>query len=69
MVGGIEAAQQKLAGKVMGKPGVVGTAIGERGGKACLMVYVSDSAAARKIPGTVGGFRVVVTNTGRIERL
>jgi hypothetical protein len=69
MGGGIEAAQRKLAGKVMGKPGVVGTAIGERRGKPCVQVYVSDAAAARTIPSSVDGFPVVVTNSGRIERL
>jgi len=69
MGSGIEAAQRKLAGKVMGRPGVVGTSIGEHGGKACLQVYVSDSGAAAKVPKSVDGFRVVVTRTGRIERL
>lgn len=48
----------------MGRPGVSGTAVGERHGKPCLLVYVSDRKAGRSIPADVGGYPVVVETTG-----
>ena len=65
----LEAAQRKLAARVMGRPGVIGTAIGERGGKPCLKVYVTDRDAAKTLPRTVDGFRVVAEGTGAFKRL
>lgn len=65
----LQAAQRDLAAQVMGRPGVVGTAIGEKGGKPCLKVYLSDSGAKKTIPRKVGGFPVVVEVTGSIRRL
>lgn len=65
----LAAAQRELTAKVMGKPGVEGTAVGKRGGKPCLKVYVSDAAAGRKVPRKVGGFPVVVEESGRFRRL
>jgi len=65
----IEAAQRELTGKVMGKPGVSGTAIGQRGGKPCLKVYVSDSRAGQSVPRKVGGYPVVVETTGSFKKL
>ena len=65
----LEAAQRKLTARVMGRPGVTGTAIGERGGKPCLKVYVTDKDSGKTLPRTVDGFRVVVEVTGRIRRL
>jgi hypothetical protein len=65
----LEAAQRKLTSKVMGRPGVSGTAIGERGGKVCLKVYVSDDKAGKNLPRSVDGFRVVVEVTGAFKRL
>jgi len=67
--GAIKAAHKELTGKVMGRAGVSGTAIGEKGGKPCLKVYVNDSKARPSIPGTVGGFPVVVEKTGGFRRL
>ena len=69
MSGDIKAAHRELTGKVMGREGISGTAIGEKGGKPCLKVYVSDSKAGRSIPGRVGGFPVVVEKTGGFRRL
>jgi hypothetical protein len=69
MGGDINTAQHELNGKVMGRPGISGTAIGERGGKPCLKVYISDSKAAVRVPKRVGGFPVVVETTGRFQRL
>ena len=65
----LDAAHRELTNRVMGRPGVTGTAIGERGGKACLKVYVSDGKAGKTLPRTVGGFRVVVEVTGSFKRL
>ncbi len=65
----LKSAHRELTGKVMGRAGVSGTAIGERAGRPCLKVYVSDSEAGRSIPKKVGGFTVVVEQTGRFERL
>ena len=65
----LEAAQRKLTARVMGRPGVTGTAIGERGGKPCLKVYVSDRDVAMAMPRTVDGFKVLVEVTGTFRRL
>lgn len=65
----LEAAQAELTNQVMDWPGVTGTAIGEKGGKPCLKVYVSDRASGKRVPGKVGGFPVVVEVTGTFNRL
>ena len=65
----LEAAHRELTGRVMGRPGVTGTAIGERQGKPCLKVYVTDSKAGKSLPRTVGGFRVIIEKTGPFRRL
>ena len=65
----LKAAHRQLTAQVMGRQGVSGTAIGERGGKPCLKVYVSDASAARSVPKRVGGYPVVVETTGSFERL
>jgi hypothetical protein len=69
MAGDPRAALRELTSKVMGRPGVSGTAIGERGGKPCLKVYVDGSGPPPKIPGSVSGFPVVVEKTGGFKRL
>ena len=65
----LEAAHRDLTDRVMGRPGVTGTAIGERCGKPCLKVYVTDVKAGKSVPRTVGGFRVVIEVTGSFQRL
>ena len=65
----IETAHRKLTGRVMGREGVSGTGIGERGGQPCLKVYLSDRKAAGSVPKEVGGFPVVVEVTGHFRRL
>ncbi len=65
----IKAAHRKLTDKVMGRPGVTGTAIGIHGGKPCLMVYLSERGAGRSVPSSVGGFPVVTEVTGSFRRL
>lgn len=62
-------AHRELTGKVMGRQGVTGTAIGRDGGRPCLKVYVSESGAGRAVPKKVGGYRVVVEKTGTFKRL
>jgi hypothetical protein len=65
----LKEAQRKLTDQVMGRPGVTGTAIGEKGGKPCLKVYVADEKAAKTLPEKIGGFPVVVEVTGSFRRL
>jgi ribosomal protein S28E/S33 len=65
----LKAAQKHLAARVMGRPGVTGTAIGEKNGKACLKVYLSERDAGRSIPRSVWGVPVVVEVTGPIRPL
>ena len=65
----LEAARQELTRRVMGRPGVSGTAVGEKNGKPCLKVYVSDREAGRSIPKDVGGYPVVVETTGPFRSL
>ncbi len=69
MSGDIKAAHRELTGKVMGQPGVSGTAIGMDGGKPCLMVYLSEKGAGKSVPRSVKGFSVVTEVTGSFRRL
>ena len=52
-------------------PGVKGIAIGESGGKPCILVLVVDKngEGVTKIPSQLEGFPVVVEETGAIHRL
>jgi len=61
-------AQRKLTAKVMGRPGVIGTAIAMSKGDHCLKVLIEDARGRRAIPKEVDGYRVVVEDTGRIRR-
>ena len=67
----IEDAHRRLSRKVMGRPGVVGTAIGVTGGEPCLKVYLAGGGGEEKarIPGSCKGYRVVIEKTGTIRRL
>ena len=71
MAASIQDAHRRLSRKVMGRPGVVGTAIGVAAGKPCLKVYLASGVGGEKarIPGRCGGYRVVVETTGTIRRL
>lgn len=54
----------------MGRPGVVGTAIGVAAGKPCLKVYLASGGGGEaRIPRSCGGYRVVVEKTGTLRRL
>jgi hypothetical protein len=65
----IKAAQRELTGKVMGREGVTGTAIGEHRGQPCLKVYVTDAKIGRTVPRKAGGFPVIVEVSGDFRRL
>ncbi len=69
MAADLNAAHRKLTDKVMGRPGVTGTAIGEKGGAPCLKVYVAEKGAGGSIPREVQGFPVVVEVTGGFRGL
>ena len=70
MAAGIEDAHRRLSKRVMGRPGVVGTAIGMASGKPCLKVYVASGAGGdgARIPRSYDGYRVLVEKTGTIRR-
>ena len=69
MASDIKAAQRELTASVMGRSGVEGTAIGQKGGKPCLTVYVSSPEGAQALPREIKGFPVVVEKTGGFRRL
>ncbi len=64
----VKAALSELNRKVLGKPGVSGTAVGRSDGSPCLVVYLSDAGARGSIPGEVAGIPVKVEMTGPFER-
>jgi hypothetical protein len=65
----IEAAQRRVTDQVIDLDGVSGTAIGLDGNKPCIKVMVSTDEAARQIPKSMDGFKVIVEPTGSFERL
>ena len=69
MSGNIKAAHRELTSKVMGKPGVSGTAIGMHDGKPCLLVYLREKGAGKSVPRSVKGFVVVTQVSGSFRRL
>ena len=65
----LEAALRELTDRVMDWEGVSGTAIGEKGRKPCLKVYLSDPGVKGRVPRSVGGYPVVVEVSGVFKRL
>jgi hypothetical protein len=63
----LRAAHEKLTQQVMGRPGIAGTAVGERRGKPCLLVYLKARNAGKGLPRSVGGFPVVKEVTGDVR--
>lgn len=63
----LEAARRDLTERLMGRPGVSGTAVGEISGKPCLVVYLEESSATGGIPRRVRGFPVKVEKAGRFK--
>lgn len=53
----------------MGRPGISGTAIGRKGGKDCLVVYLNGEVDAGLVPAQVDGYPVVTERTGVFRRL
>lgn len=69
MVSDIQEANRALAAKVLGRPGVAGTAVGGSALRPCLRVYVDHPDAGRTIPKEFRGFPVEVEVTGTFRRL
>lgn len=68
MAPALKAAQRKLGDQVLGRPGVVGTAVGMSRGEHCLKVLIADDRGRHGLPRVVDGYPVVVEHTGRIRR-
>lgn len=64
----LKAAQRRLGEEVLGRPGVVGTAVGMSRGEVCLKVLIADERGRHGLPRQVDGYRVVVERTGQIRR-
>lgn len=64
----LDAARRELTDRVMGRPGVAGTAVGEKDGRPCLVVYLDGRKSDVRVPGSVGGFPVVVEKGGPFRR-
>ena len=67
----MERARRQVTRKVMRMKGVVGTAIGLRGGKPCIKVYLEkeDEGLRRRLPRSAAGVDVDVEVTGGMRRL
>jgi hypothetical protein len=65
----VEEILKKHTDKLMSVPGVVGVAQGEFEGIPCIKVFVmrKNSALLRHIPGQLGGYRVVVEESGEFR--
>ena len=65
-----EDACKKVTRRVIGIEGVTGTAIGLKGGKACVKVYLErdDPRLRAKVPRAVDGVEVDVEVTGKVRR-
>jgi hypothetical protein len=62
---------KKNTDRLLAVPGVVGTAIGESGGKPCILVLVSRLTAElrKQIPAEIEGYPVVIRETGTLRPL
>lgn len=71
MSGSIDRAHDRVTRRVIGMKGVSGTAIGMRGGKPCVKVYLEkdDPRLRARLPRRAGGFPVDVEITGKVRRL
>ena len=65
----LDDARKALTDSVLGLPGVMGTAVGKWGSKACLMVLIekNDPALKARLPRSVMGFRVLPKVTGSFK--
>ena len=50
-------------------PGVIGTGEGKTGDKPCINVFVERNSPAikKKFPKTVGGYKVLLVETGKVD--
>ena len=69
MSGDIKGAHSELTAKVMGTPGVSGTAIGLHKGEPCLVVYLTEKGAGESVPSSVRGFPVRTEVSGKFRKL
>ncbi|HWO40832.1 MAG TPA: hypothetical protein VNO43_03410 [Candidatus Eisenbacteria bacterium] len=67
----IEQVLERHNERLLSIPDVTGTAIGERDGRPCILVFVVKKTPElmKKIPSTLEGFQVVVEETGTIRPL
>ena len=66
----VERARAKVTRKVIGMKGVTGTAVGLKGGKPCIKVYLErdDAGLRAQLPRRAGGVPVEVEVTGGMRR-
>lgn len=69
MSGALEKARKELTKRVMGRAGIGGTAVSERNGKPCLVVYATEDPPKGLVPREVRGFPVVVERGGPFRAL
>ena len=62
---------KEYTGKWMAIPGVIGTGEGSKNHRPCILVFVVKKSLqiSRKIPQKVGGYPVVIKETGRVKAL
>jgi len=62
---------KKHSDELMSVPGVVGVAEGESGGRPCIRVFVvhRNSELLRRLPGRLGGYPVLVEESGEFRAL
>lgn len=67
----IQQVQEAHTEHLMSIPGVVGTAIGEVGGKPCIKVLVSQKTAEieKGVPDSLEGYPVVIEETGEFKAI
>ena len=67
----IEQVLREHTDSLMALPGVIGTAEGDQDGKPCVMVFVVElmDDLKRQIPDELGGYPVVITETGEFKAL
>ena len=71
MSGSIEKAHDRVTRRVIGMKGVAGTAIGRRGGRPCIKIYLEkdDPGLRSRLPRRAGRYQVDVEVTGKVQRL
>ncbi|HEY7461419.1 MAG TPA: hypothetical protein VIC59_06060 [Gemmatimonadota bacterium] len=67
----IEEVLEAHTDELMAVPGVVGTAIGDCAGQACIKVFVTERNAAleKRIPSALEGYKVELETTGELRAI